>query len=424
MEYLGIITLGIATIDISFLAGGVEGWTLIEIVLPFVGLLYIGKRLLQYNLLDYIRFSSILPTLFFIIVMLHIFTDPRFDYIFSKLSSYRVPKGGLRLYYIIFINTLIYYLVPIIVTNMNKMRFFLYIFLGIVISQIIYCSARWFLGITHLPWDSYSSTIYTMSGLDNSETRMILLGNMGFLLFCYSLILIKKGTIYRGLLILCGIVSLGLSAGRTMLFGSVIIGILYLYEERNKKVLSISIISLLILSLVYISYNPVISKNLPPLGKRFLNVLSSDNPEFQQDEYSRASMWKAQADMILQYPLWGSYNVTKSADDATEESIIRGDTHNVYIGIASRFGIPMLVIWLCFLIRQLWKIKHIIKNSKYLNNEILSISKWLYFSIITYYFMSMTVGGASGGHVVIILMLGLVDSVFNIVNKSHNYKID
>jgi len=418
MEHCGLFVLASAFLELNFSAGGAEGWNLLDFLLPAAAVLFVMKGLLQKQLHSLVRFSSPLPLLFLVLVVLHILTDRRFDQIYSALSHYTLPIGGFRLYYMIMINVLLYYISPMIIDSMAKLRTLLKMMLFFIFLQMALSFSRLALGIESLPWDTYTSELHALSGSEDSGTRLILLGNMGYLLFCYSLILLKPGVLRKTSLLLSG-AALLISGGRAMLFGGAIVGLLYVFLERKKRSLALLGSLSMLIAVFSFSFSPSLSDPLPPLAKKYLTFLSVENHDpSPSDEVSRISLWKPQLQMILNHPVWGTLQeIPEEVDDRVKENILRGDAHSVYLGIATCFGIPALVLTGLFFLRQLRRSHLVSQEIRAGDVELFSIGRWLFYSIAGYLVMYVAIGGADGGHRSGQLLLGLVDVVAVLQSK-------
>ena len=417
MEHFGIFVLALTILELNFSAGGAGGWNLLDILLPGVAFLFAMRRILQGRLYGLIHASSIVPLIFLAFVILHIFTDPRLAQISRALLSYRLPTGGFRLYYMIAINVMLYYACPIIMNNLENMRKFLKVFFFLVVLQIMISFFRMVMGIENVPWDSYTSQIHSLAESEESGIRLILLGNMGYLLFCYSIALLKPGG-KRKISIGLGCSALLLAGGRAMLLGATIVGLLYLFMERRKRLIPILSFVFLFTVLAIFSFNPSLSKDLAPLPKKYLTLLSPENLVSPSEDLTRPSLWKPQVEMVLKHPFWGTMDdFPDDINEGLKESIVRGDTHNVYLGIASCFGIPALILWGLFFLRQLRRIYRLSRSLEEGDGRLYAISRWIFYSAIGYSLMYFAIGGAEGGHQSGQLIFSLVDVIYILAGK-------
>lgn len=414
MELVGLLILSLAVLEVSFSLGGAGGWSPLDFLLPVATSILIARRIMEKRLLFLLHSSSLLPLGFLLIALLHLFTDPRFEQITRSVLAYRLPVGGFRLYSLILINVMLYYFCPILITRGERLRQFLNIFLFLVVIQILLSFFRILTGIETLPWDTYTSSLHALTEPEASGFRLILLGNMGFLLFCYSIILLKPGTWRRRGFILIAWGALLLSGGRATLWGSAFVGLLYLYIEQKRRIVpAISFLALTAILLIF-SFHPSLSKDMPPLAQKYLTFLSRENLSAQSEEYTRPSLWKPQIHMIAENPLWGSPGVfPEGTDDWVKESVMRGDTHSVYLGVAAYFGIPAMILWGLFAGRQLRRARQLSKEPRETNHpvELASVGRWLFYTLAGYLVMYAAVGGAEGGHRSAQLLFGLVEVV-------------
>lgn len=414
MEWIGLFVLGFAVLELNFSFGGASGWSPLDLLLPLTGSILIAKRIMEKRLPFLLHSSSLLPLGFLLIALLHLFTDPRFEQISKAVFAYRLPVGGFRLYASILINVMLYYFCPVLITRGERLRQFLNLFLFLVVLQILVSFFRIFTGIETLPWDTYTSSLHALSEPEASGFRLILLGNMGFLLFCYSLTLLKAGTWERRALILIAWGALILSGGRATLWGSFFVGLLYLYIDRKKRIVpAVSLMALMAILLIF-SFHPSLTKDFPPLAQKYMTFLSRENLSVQSEDYTRPSLWKPQIHMILENPLWGSPGAfPDGTDDWVKESVMRGDTHSVYLGIAAYFGIPALILWGLFAGRQVRRAGQLSKKLRETGDQgkLVSVSRWLFYTLTGYLVMYVAIGGADGGHPSAQLLFGLVDVV-------------
>lgn len=414
MEFFGFFVLSLAILEVNFSLGGAEGWSPLDILLPMVGLIFIAKRIMEKRLLFLLHSSSFIPLGFLLIALLHLFTDPRFGQISRAVFAYQLPTGGFRLYSLIMINVMLYYFCPILISRWERLRQFINLFLFLVVIQILLSFFRVLTGIETLPWDTYTSSLHALSEPEASGFRLILLGNMGFLLFCYSITLLKPGTWRRRGFILIAWGALLLSGGRATLWGSAFVGLLYLYIEQKKRIVPVVSFMALTAILLIFSFHPALSKDFPPLAQKYLTFLSRESLSVQSDEYTRPSLWKPQIHMILKNPLWGSPgDFPEGTDDWVKESVMRGDTHSVYLGITAYFGIPAMILWGFFAGRQLRRAGRLSKELRETNDrgELVSVSLWLFYTLAGYLVMYVAIGGAEGGHRSAQLLFGLVEVV-------------
>jgi hypothetical protein len=427
MESVGLVVLSFAILELSFSLGGAEGWSPLDILLPIAGSILIAKRIMEKRLLFLLHSSSLLPLGFLLVALLHLFTDPRFEQISKAVLAYQLPIGGFRLYPLILINVMLYYFCPILITRWERLRQFLNIFIFLVVLQILLSFFRILTGIETLPWDTYTSSLHALSEPEASGFRLILLGNMGFLLFCCSITLLKSGTWIRRWFILIAWGALFLSGGRATLWGSAFVGLLYLYLERKKRLVPVvSFIALMAILLIF-SFNPSLTKDFPPLTQKYLTFLSWESLSVQSDEYTRPSLWRPQIHMILKNPLWGSPGAfPEGTDDWVKESVMRGDTHSVYLGIAAYFGVPAMILWGLFAGRQLRRASQLSKELRETNDQgkLVSVSRWLFYTLAGYLVMYVAIGGAEGGHRSAQLLFGLVEVVSILRVQRSKYQED
>ncbi len=420
---LGRLILALALIEHSLILGGAEGWSLLDILLPFVGAIYVAKTTMQHRLTFLLRSSSILPLLFLILTIFHLLTDPRLEKILSDVFSYpsRLPIGGFRIYYNVLINIMLYYLCPVVITDLLKLQKLLKIFLIVIVAQIVFPFVRILLGIDYLPWDSRTSALLQLTDAEGSGFRSILLGNMGFLLFCYSIALLKPGTILRKVLIIIALTATIVSGGRINLLAIVFVGGLYFFFEKKKRFVPIGLYVTTLVVLITFALIPSISGNLPPVIKKHVSIFSAtDNPDFDVTEYTRASMWQAELYIIARHPLWGSFDdFPENMNEESADDLMRGGGHSVYLGIASFFGLPMLIMWILFAARRTSRIYSLwLELTQF--KELRSICLWLFLSILGYLFMNVAISGAEGVHRPSYLIFGLIDTVY--ILASHQVK--
>ncbi|MFX0196650.1 MAG: O-antigen ligase family protein [Candidatus Hodarchaeota archaeon] len=411
---VGLLVVALAFIPHSFPLFKAGGWSLIDFLVPVFAAWYVIKAIIQNRLDSDLRPLSILPFIFLLLTVLHVFTDPRLEEIFRSFTSYRLPVGGFRIYYSIVICITLYYLTPLVINNLEALYRFLRIYFFIVVAQIVICIGRIVFRIHTLPWDTYSSQVIQYEEISSywgGGIRLILLGNMGLFLFTYAITLLKGTSKVKVALIIVAFLALVMSGGRATLFAALFIACLFIAAKFRKWFVA-AMTGLFVVSVVAIfSLMPSLLDSFPTMPKRYLSILSPSNPSFQSDEYSRMEMWKGQFYNLKHHPLWGSVNdLPPHMDDRAKKAVIGGDTHNVYLGIASRFGIVTFTIWLLFISRQIRRSYSMIRNSPK-STKIHSLSLWLFLSLSAYLLLYLTGGGVGGGYADAYIIFSLIDIV-------------
>ncbi|MFX0202232.1 MAG: O-antigen ligase family protein [Candidatus Hodarchaeota archaeon] len=419
---IGLLFLALVFIPHSFPLAGAGGWNLIDLLLPFFAVFYVIKAIIQDRLYYDMRSSSILPFLFLLGTMLHIFTDPRLGGILRSVTTYNLPVGGFRIYYDIAICTILYYTTPLIIDNWGTLRRFLKIYVFIVFTQIIVYFSRLIFGIYTLPWDTYGSKVlkFDESSIYYGGTRYILLGKMGLYLFTYAITILNGKRKTRIAFIILASLALIVSGGRATLFSGLFIACLFLAFRYKNWCIAVATGLCVVLVVAIFSFSPSSLESMPSLPRRYLSVLSPKSDILQTGEFSRIEMWGIQLYALKRHPLWGSTNdFPRNADERALNAVMRGDTHNVYLGTASRFGLPMFMIWLLFIARQMRRSYFVMKKS-HQNAELHSISLWLFLSLSGYLPLYITGGGAGIGFTETYVLFALVDIVHRLAYEQNS----
>jgi len=410
---LGLLVIASAFFSHSLSFFGVEGWSLLDFILPVVFGLYVIILIVNKKLSYTLSYLSSIPLAMLFIVTLHILTDPRLNEIVQALEGTSIPTGGLRIYFSIFISVLLYYTVPMVIREKEHINKFIKIYLGLVLFQIIFSYFRMAMGIHHLPWDSYGSQILAFDPYSywGSGTRLILLGDMGIHLFVFALILMEAGR-WRNLLIGLSVLSIYVSKGRAPVFSIILVLLIYLIIKKKHLFLTIGISTVVIAILIFFRFHPSTLNKLPAGPKRILSVLSTENPSYLTGTFTRMEMWEIQVYIIKNNPLWGSINdLPYYSDPRAKKAVQIGDTHSVYLGLAAVFGIPMLLFWLIFVAGRIKRLCLIWTQSNE-DSQFHRVALWLFLILVAYLFKYLTGGGATGGYHDAYVLFALVDVTF------------
>ena len=411
---LWVIATAFYSHSLSFV--GAEGWTMLDLLLPPLCAFTLATLVVRGRLSGAFSGLSPFPLFMFIIVISHIVTDPRADEILAALASTKIPTGGFRMYYSVAISMLLYYMVPLVVRDSERMRKLLKIYLGVVLFQILFTFFRIPIPPLHrLPWDSYNSQImqYDIRGYWGGGIRPIVLGDMALHLFVFSLVLLKPGR-WRSAFVLLSLVAVYISKGRAPMFSIVLATMLYMMFERRKVFLPLGASAAVLCALLFFGQNPHLLQGMPAGPKRILSVLSSDNPEYQTETFSRMEMWTLQAGIIARNPLWGStVDFPREVDPDAKNAIQRGDTHGVYLGMAAVYGLPMLIFWLIFVGGRMRRL-HFMWSRTEKDERTHQLALWLGLLICAYVFKYFTSGNAGGGYNDAYVLLALVDVVYRL----------
>lgn len=416
---LGLLILATAFFSHSLSMVGAEGWTLLDLALPPMACLCLWLCVVHRTLTPRLRQMSLLPAAMLFLVILHVFTDPRLDEILYQLTATRLPTGGFRLYYSIAVNVLLYYVAPLVISDAAKLRRFQRIYLGFIIFQVVFTCLRIPLKIDKVPWDSYGSQImaYDANSYWGEGLRLIVLGDMGMHLFIFALVFMSAGTRWRTVMMIAGMGSILYSKGRAPMLAALLVWVLYLVLERRRWMPAFLLMGGVGCVLGFFAVNTELLEGLPATPKRFLSILAPDNPEYQSDTYSRREMWDVQWYVIRRNPIWGSMNdFPVTADEDAKSSVRRGDTHGVYLGMAALFGVPVLLLWVVLVLRQvlraydLWRL-----NAS--NSEARRWGMWLFMLLVAYLFKYGTSGNAGGGYTDFFLLWALVDIAHKVVQR-------
>jgi len=410
---LGLLVIASAFFSHSLSFFGVEGWSLLDFILPVVFGLYVIILIVNKKLSYSLSYLSLIPLAMLFIVTIHILTDPRLNEIVQALEGTSIPTGGLRIYFSIFISILLYYTVPMVIREKEHINKFIKIYLGLVLFQIIFSYFRMAMGIHYLPWDSYGSQILAFDPHSywGSGTRLILLGDMGIHLFVFALILMEAGR-WRNLLIGLSVLSIYVSKGRAPIFSIILVLLIYLIIKKKHLFLTIGISTAVIAILIFFRFHPSTLNKLPAGPKRILSVLSTENPTYLTGTFSRMEMWEIQGYIIKNNPLWGSVNdFPYYSDPRAKKAVQIGDTHSVYLGLAAVFGIPMLLFWLIFVAGRVKRLCLIWTQSNE-DSQFHRVALWLFLILVAYLFNYLTGGGAAGGYHDAYVFFALVDVTF------------
>jgi len=415
---IGLLLLTLVFVPHSFPFAGAGSWSLVDLLLPGLAACYAAKAVIQYTLYVDLRSSSILPFIFLVLTLLHIISDPRLEEILKAFGSYRLATGGFKIYYGVTISILLYYTTPLIINNLGILRRFLKIYLFIIVLQVIICFFRLIFDVRTLPWDTYGSQVLSFeeSSFYSGAIRFILLGKLGLLLFTYAVALIKPGDKTRRVFIILALLSLAIASGRGTLFAALFVACLFLTLELRKWLTALVTGLAIILMVATFSFTPSLLEDLPPTAKRYLSVLSPEHSVLKTDAFSRGEMWKIQLHALKRHPLWGSvHDFPRDADERAKNAVMRGDTHGVYLGIASRYGIPVFMIWFLFIGRQMRRSYLLMKNSTP-GTEFHSMALWLFLALSGYLFLYITGGSAGGGFPDAYVSLAFVDVVHRLAH--------
>lgn len=402
--------------DHSFAIGGIGGWGLNQLLMPIVGLALFTKMIVNRQL-GYLKHASIIPLLLWVWVWLHIPYDDDYYYIMESLKNLRIPKGGFRLYYTVFLNMMLYYMTQLIITDHEKLRRFLNILLGLVFLQIGLTYFKLIFHIPAFPWDSYGSKVLSFDGIESYEgagARLITLGDMAMYLALYLLAFVPFNN-WKSIVLwaLTGL-SLMLSNGRAVLIGTVFGFWVYISAERRKFVHISLVFCLILIGALYFSNSPL-NQQMSPRVQRYTNVLNYQSSVYSFDQFSRFEMFLIQTHMIKNNPLFGNrYDAPYGANEDAAHHVSVGDTHNAYLGIAALFGLPALAAMLTLLARQGMRYYYVLTHTKSYS-PIHRQTLWLFLMFSATLVAYITSGNAVGGYGRGYVLYALADSLYRMI---------
>jgi O-antigen ligase len=395
----------------EFTFGGVQGWELIDFMIPLMFFLLFVFYAVNSRRVYRIP-PGYMPVLVFILIALaHILTLKELPEILSSLASFDIPAGGFRFYYDILIFGLIYFITPFFFNEESHINLFIQLLIGLCIFIILFGFLRIFMGLDTISADeAYRTRIHYVPAGDSVVPRLGIMGVAGYLLFVLGLIFVKDKS-RRLFFLFTAIAIAGIiqSGGRAVFLGLVLAISLYLFFT-GRKIKAILLPAGLIILLFFIGLHPGLVKKFPDVLYRHLTIFAEENPSFSRYGNTRMEMWTISMEMILENPLWGSRSMSglDEFDESAFANVRTGGAHNVYLSTATSLGLPALILWIfiaVYFFRRIIFLHRETAAGTPLNRFCFFLAILLGVSYITFFLQ----GGAGGGFTYF-LYLGLIDA--------------
>ena len=226
----------------------------------------------------------------------------------------------------------------------------------------------------------FNSFIWSLVVENDSSKKMVIAGFSALLIFIYTLVFIRKGSIQFYFLILLSFSGLLLSGGRGPFVTGIFISFIYFVTKRKVLGKSLIIFVLSFLSSIYLLLSPLIL--LVP--QRFQRLVIIFPPEYytgRLSEFSesaaasssgfRVELWTMAIEKIKEHPWFGNSFGIPEADYSFGDNFIEmfqkipkeilysdflktGSLHNTLFSITYLLGVPALLIFTYVLSRLIW----------------------------------------------------------------------